>query len=119
MMLISAESEARAGQIAPALKLLNDLRKKRFTAADYTDLTAANADDVLKLVIDERRRELFGKGLRWFDMRRLDSDSRFRKTYMRANTAGTYKLEAGSDIFVQQIPGKVRTLNPGILPNPR
>lgn len=119
MMLISAEAEARAGQIAPALKLLNDLRKKRFKPADYADLTAATADDALRLVIDERRRELFGKGLRWFDMRRLDSDSRFRKTYTRANTAATYKLEAGSNIFVQQIPGKVMLLNPGILPNPR
>lgn len=119
MMLIVAEAEARAGQIAPALNQLNNLRKKRFKPADYTDLTAATPDDALKLVIDERRRELFGKGLRWFDMRRLDSDSRFRKTYTRANTAASYKLEAGSNIFVQQIPGKVMLLNPGILPNPR
>ncbi|MNK15010.1 SusD family protein [compost metagenome] len=119
MMLISAEAEARAGQTAPAIKLLNDLRKKRFKPVDYADLTAATADDALKLVIDERRRELFGMGLRWFDMRRLDNDSRFRKTYTRANTAAIYKLEAGSNIFVQQIPGKVMLLNPGILPNPR
>lgn len=119
MMLIVAEAEARAGQITPALQQLNNLRKKRFKPADYEDLTAATPDEALKLVIDERRRELFGKGLRWFDMRRLDSDSRFRKTYTRANTATTYKLEAGSSIFVQQIPPKVRLLNPNIVPNPR
>ncbi|MEQ7798953.1 RagB/SusD family nutrient uptake outer membrane protein [Pedobacter sp. ASV1-7] len=119
MMLISAEAEARAQQIAPALQLLNDLRKKRFYSADYKDLTAATPDEALKLVIDERRRELFGKGLRWFDMKRLDSDNRFRKSYVRANTDGIYKLEAGSNIFVQQIPGNVRLLNPGIIPNPR
>lgn len=119
MMLISAEAEARAGQIAPALKLLNDLRAKRFSTADYADLTASTADEVLKLVIDERRRELFGKGLRWFDMRRLDSDPRFRRTYTRDNAAEIYELEPESKIFVQQIPGKVRTLNPGIIPNPR
>lgn len=119
MMLITAETEARSGQTAAALKLLNDLRKKRFKPADYADLTAATADDALKLVIDERRRELFGKGLRWFDMRRLDSDARFKKAYTRANTAAKYTLESGSNIFVQQIPGKVRLLNPGILQNPR
>lgn len=119
MMLILAEAEARAGQISPALLQLNNLRKKRFKPGDYADLTAATAEDALKLVIDERRRELFGKGLRWFDMRRLDSDPRFRKTYNRANTAATYKLEAGSPVFVQQIPPKVRLLNPGILLNPR
>lgn len=119
MMLIAAEAEARSGQVAPALTLLNNLRKKRFKPADYADLTAATADDALKLVIDERRRELFGKGLRWFDMRRLDTDPRFRKTFTRGNTAATYKLDAGSPIFVQQIPPKVMLLNPGILPNPR
>lgn len=119
MMLIVAEAEARAGQIGPALAQLNAIRKKRFKPADYVDLTAATADDALKLVIDERRRELFGKGLRWFDMRRLDSDPRFRRTYTRANTAVTYKIEPGSNVFVQQIPGKVMLLNPAILPNPR
>jgi tetratricopeptide (TPR) repeat protein len=119
MMLITAEAEARSAQTAAALKLLNDLRKKRFKPADYADLTASTPDDALKLVIDERRRELFGKGLRWFDMRRLDSDARFKKTYARANSAANYTLESGSTIFVQQIPGKVRLLNPGILPNPR
>ncbi len=119
MMLIIAEAEARAGQVGPALQQLNNLRKKRFKPADYEDLTAANADDALKLVIDERRRELFGKGLRWFDMRRLDNEPKFRKTYTRANTAVVYKLEAGSPIFVQQIPPKVRLLNPNVAPNPR
>lgn len=119
MMLISAEAEARGGQIAPALTLLNNLRKKRFKPADYADLTASTADDALKLVIDERRRELFGKGLRWFDMRRLDNDSRFKRNYTRANTGGTYQLTAGSKIFVQQIPPKVLLLNPNIERNPR
>jgi tetratricopeptide (TPR) repeat protein len=119
MMLIVAEAQARAGKIDSALTQLNNLRKKRFTPSDYSDLTAATADDALKLVVDERRRELFGKGLRWFDMRRLDADPRFRKTYTRANTAAVYKLEPGSPIFVQQIPPKVRLLNPGIRLNPR
>ncbi|RQO74956.1 hypothetical protein DBR43_06140 [Pedobacter sp. KBW06] len=119
MMLIAAEGEARGGQIAPALSLLNDLRKKRFKPADYADLTAATADEALKLVIDERRRELFGKGLRWFDMRRLDNDSRFKRNYTRGNTAETYQLLAGSKNFVQQIPPKVLLLNPNIERNPR
>jgi hypothetical protein len=119
MMLIAAEAEARGGQVAPALTLLNNLRKKRFKPADYADLTASSADDALKLVIDERRRELFGKGLRWFDMRRLDNDSRFKRNYTRANTGGSYQLTAGSKIFVQQIPPKVLLLNPNIERNPR
>lgn len=119
MMLIIAEADARANRISQALAQLNSLRKKRFAPADYKDLTAANKDEALKLVINERRIELFGKGLRWFDMKRLDKDPMFAKTYTRANTYQEFKLEKGSPNFVSQIPAKVRLLNPNILPNPR
>ncbi len=119
MMLIVAEADARANRISQALAQLNTLRKKRFAPADYKDLTATNKDEALKLVINERRIELFGKGLRWFDMKRLDKDPMFAKTYKRANTYQEFKLEKGSPNFVSQIPGNVRLLNPDILPNPR
>lgn len=118
MMLIRAEAAARSGDVNTALQLMNTLRKKRFKPADYTDLTAANADQALKLVIDERKRELFGKGLRWFDMKRLDNESLFKKTYKRANI-GLYQLEPGSNRFVLQIPPNVQRLNPNITINPR
>lgn len=119
MMLIVAEADARAGRVDQALAQLNTLRKKRFAPADYKDLTAANKDEALKLVINERRIELFGKGLRWFDMKRLDKDPMFAKTYTRANTYQEFKLEKGSPNFVSQIPANVMLLNPNILPNPR
>src|SRR5690606_27846945 len=92
MMLIVAECHARLNQKDQALKLLNTLRKKRFALEDFKELQAATAEDALKLVIKERRMELFGKGLRWFDMKRLDKDPRFAKTYKRANTEHNYTL---------------------------
>lgn len=119
MMLIIAEAHARANRVDQALLQLNTLRKKRFAPEDYKDLTAANKDEALKLVINERRIELFGKGLRWFDMKRLDKDPQFAKTYTRANTYQEFKLEKGSPNFVSQIPANVRLLNPDILPNSR
>ncbi|SKC01654.1 SusD family protein [Sphingobacterium nematocida] len=119
MMLIVAEADARANRTSQALAQLNTLRKKRFAPADYKDLTAVDKDEALKLVINERRIELFGKGLRWFDMKRLDKDPMFAKTYTRANTYEEFKLEKGSPNFVSQIPANVMLLNPNILPNPR
>ncbi|TDQ79132.1 RagB/SusD family nutrient uptake outer membrane protein [Sphingobacterium yanglingense] len=119
MMLIVAENHARAGRVNEAISQLNTLRKKRFAPADYKDLTAANKDEALKLVINERRIELFGKGLRWYDMKRLDKDPMFAKVYKRANTYQEFKLEKGSPNFVSQIPANVMLLNPEILPNPR
>lgn len=119
MMLIAAECQARLNQKDQALKLLNTLRAKRFTKEDFKAVEAATAEDALKLVIRERRIELFGKGLRWFDMKRLDKDTRFAKTYKRANAGQTYTLAPGSSHFVAQIPGLVMKLNPNIVPNPR
>lgn len=119
MMLIAAECYARSGKTSEALTLLNNLRKKRFAPADYKPLTASAAEDALKLVINERRIELFGKGLRWLDMKRLDKDPLFAQSYKRVNTGGDYTLEKGSLKFVQQIPAKVLLMNPNMVPNPR
>lgn len=119
MMLIAAESYARLNQKDQALAQLNKLRKMRFTAADFQQVQAASAEEALKLVINERRIELFGKGARWFDMKRLDKDPRFAKTYKRANPDNNYTLAPGSLHFMAQIPAKVRLLNPNIVPNPR
>lgn len=111
MMLIIAEADARAGNADGAIAQLNKIRKYRFTPEDYQDLKANNADEALTLVINERRVELFGKGLRWYDMKRLDKDPKFRRDYKRANTSGDFTLKAGSPKFLTQIPAKVRLFN--------
>lgn len=119
MMLIVAEAEARAGNTGKALQEINKLRKYRFSPNDYRELSASNAPEALKLVINERRIELFGKGLRWFDMKRLDQDPLFSRDYQRANEMDLFELKKGSPNFVVQIPAKIRLINPNILPNPR
>lgn len=119
MMLIKAESDARAGNTSNAVSLLNDLRVKRFKPADYVALNAVNAADALKLVIDERRRELFGRGFRWFDQRRLNQDAAFAKTYTRTFKGVTYTLEPNSNRYVYAIAAKYLLLNPETEQNPQ
>ena len=100
MYVIKAECEARAGQAAKAMATINTLRKKRFTAADYTDLTAADAQDALVKVLAERRRELMGRGgFRWFDLKRLNKDPKFAKTISRTYLGQTYTLEPGGNRY--------------------
>lgn len=68
MMLIKAEALARDnGRFAEAVAVLNSLRSKRFDDNAYTPLQTTDQQTILKLVINERRKELMGKGLRWFD----------------------------------------------------
>jgi len=118
MMLIKAEYYARNNQPSEAMKCVNDLRRNRIAPANFTALTAANADEALKIVIDERHREFFCKNLRWYDLRRLAGDSRFVKTLTRQWSGETHTLEPGGNRYVIPIPAYQIILAPGITQNP-
>ncbi|UII25396.1 RagB/SusD family nutrient uptake outer membrane protein [Fulvivirga maritima] len=62
MMLIKAECLARSNQYEAAMETINELRVHRFRAGEYTPLTATDAEDALRKVLQERRRELMCKG---------------------------------------------------------
>lgn len=119
IMLIKAECEARANNPAAAVSVLNDLRKKRFEAVNYKALSAADGNTALHLVIDERRRELIGRGFRWFDQRRLSKDAGFVTTVTRVFKGVTYTLEPGGNRYTYAIGDVYITLNPEITQNPR
>ncbi len=118
MMLIKAEYYARNNQPTEAMQWVNRLRVNRFAPADYVEETATDADDALKKVIDERHREFFCRNLRWYDLRRLQNDSRFAKTITRQWAGKTYTLAPGSNRYVIQIPAYQRVLNPELEANP-
>ena len=118
MMLIKAESAARNNQPAVAVALLNKLSKKRMSAANYADLSANTGGEALTLAVAERRRELFGRGFRWFDMRRYDLDDQLAHTYTRTFKGETLTLERNSNRFTYAIAQSYIILNPEIIPNP-
>lgn len=116
--LIKAECLARAGKKDEAVNMLNTLRKLRFLPADYADISAATAAEALQLVVDERRREFFGSGLRWFDQRRLNKDPQFAKTVSRAFNGNTYTLTPNSNNYVFPLANILIAQNPEIEQNP-
>lgn len=117
MMLIKAEALARKGDMK-ALDIINDLRKYRFVDENDAKLTASK-DDLLKVVLEERRRELHMSGLRWFDMKRLAKEGLYTKTLKRSTSTKEYKLEPNSNLYAFPIPAKVMIYNSNIVPNPR
>ena len=119
MMLIKAESLVRKGQYNDGIQVLNDLRKMRFKTADYVDLSAQSASEALKIVIEERRRELMGRGMRWFDQRRLSTETGLVDTVQRVVSGVTYTLAPMSNRYTFPISAKVTDLNPEIEQNPR
>ena len=72
MYLILAECAAREGLAQKAMEYVNIVRKNRIASAAYTDLTATDAADALKKVLQERRREM-PFSIRWYDMKRLNA----------------------------------------------
>jgi len=119
MMLIKAECLSRAGKTADAMTLINNLRIKRFTAANYAPLTAASAADALRIVVEEKRREFFGTGMRWFDQKRLNLDNDFAITKNRSFKGVNYTLQPNSNLYVYPIGDKYILLNPELQQNPR
>lgn len=118
MMLIKAEYLARNNNAAGAMQWVNNLRKKRFKAADYADLTAASATEALRIVVEERRREFFCRMLHWWDMRRLKDEAQFSRTYTRTFNGTSYTLDPASNRYTFQIAPYQIQLNPEIQQNP-
>lgn len=75
MYLIRAEGFARQGKIAEAIQDLNTLLVNRWDKTkEFVPYTANTSLEALGLVLQERRKELIMRGLRWMDIRRLNKE---------------------------------------------
>lgn len=118
MMLIVAENYARKGD-SKALEVLNEMRKTRFLEADYKPLTANGKEELLKVVLEERRRELHMNGLRWFDMKRLAKEGLYTRTLVRTVQGVEHKLEPNSNRYVFPFSPALMAISPKLEQNPR
>ncbi len=120
MMLIKAECLARTQSAQDGLAIVNDLRLKRFKTVDYTALTATTDAAALTHILQERRRELFAKGFRLFDLKRYNLNPATRvATISHPYKEQILQLNAGSNRYIYPIPVKVIIANPEIEQNPR
>lgn len=116
--LIAAECEARIGKIENAMKYINTLRDNRIK--DNVALTASTKQEALKLVLEERRRELTFVGCtRLIDLKRLNREPEFAKTIIHEVEGVEYKLEPNSPKYILPIPPTVLRFNPNMTPNNR
>lgn len=119
LYLTESEACARENDIDEALYLLNALARKRHIDGLYNDVTERDPDKLLKLILDERRRECVCKGLRWFDLKRLNKDTRFAKTITHTFYGETFTLAPDGDRYVLPFPSFVINHNSLIEQNPR
>ena len=121
VLLTLAEAEARQNGITPkALFLLNEVRNRSLPggpgsfnippANTYTAASFANANALVKAILDERRIEFIAEGKRWGDIHRNATDVNFTaggipaKIGIGVSTFAMYNCAAGSGSYTTAVP---------------
>lgn len=116
--LIAAECEARIGSKDQAMEYINTLRDYRIV--NNTPISADSNEEALRLVLEERRRELTMNGcMRLIDLKRLNKEPEFAKIITHRANGVDYTLEPNSPKYVLPIPPTVLRYNPDMEDNPR
>lgn len=126
VMLILAECYAREGNYSEMNNYLDQVRKNRVINYTRIDETPANTVDAVNMVIKERRKEFPIGFSRWWDMRRLNTETAFQREYKRtipANPASAnnvqkeYVLKPDSYLYVCPFPLDVLRQSPDLQNN--
>ncbi|MEN5433009.1 RagB/SusD family nutrient uptake outer membrane protein [Sphingobacterium faecium] len=116
--LINAESKLRIGKHYEALADLNQLLKNRYKKDAFVSLTIQNGDELLDRILQERKKELLLRGVRWEDLRRLNKDPK-TATILKRDIAGEMvRLLPNSSRYVWPFPEEAISVG-GYPQNPR
>lgn len=115
-----AEAQAQLGNTTQALSDINFLRSKRITGTPTVTIT--DQAQMIAFIYEERRRELFFQGHRWFDLRRTTRPS-ITHFYTPVNGTGSgatigtqlkFILLQNDPGYTVEIPFQERELNTAI-----
>jgi len=110
VILNRAECLARSGNLQEALNDLNALLTKRYRTNSFRPYTLNGTTDVKKLVLDERRKELTMRNIRWSDLKRLNLEG--ANIDLRRSIGGIdYTMKANDLRYALEIPEDVVALS--------
>ena len=110
MYLIRAECYARSGEAQLALADLNFLAKHRYNS-DGNIFAPSAPGEILQLVLEERKKQLLFRGVRWTDLKRLNKEERFQTTIKRNLNGKLYELKPNDPRYLLPIPESVIDLS--------
>lgn len=117
MLLIQAEARLFEDGIVQAINRLNDLRAERGASA-LNPVNYTTEEQVLDVILEERRRELVAEGHRFFDLKRLGRDLRKAEFNESDGTTTVSFLPYESYVYLDDIPDSEVQLNPELVQNP-
>ena len=124
--LIAAEANARLGNLEAAADYVNRLRAKRISNPDYQISNLNSQQEMMNVIIAERRKELLFGFHRFFDLKRLNLEPEYQKTVTRTfpvvNVSETYPqqtytLRPDSRLYIIPFPRSARDKNPNLTLN--
>lgn len=122
LYLIKAECLARQKKIQEALDVLNRLMEKRYDEVYFTPHATDDWEKCLRVVLDERRKELVFRGVRWSDLKRFNLDPSSAKVLLRYSYQDgnivVHELHPNDSRYVYLIPQEVIEIS-GMIQNPR
>ena len=104
--LMRAESYARLGNKDSALSDLNSLMETRWSTGTFVPFTAATSQDALNIILQERRKELIFRNLRWMDIKRLNEGGA-NISLTRIINGNTYTLSPNDNRFALALPSDI------------
>ena len=117
VILIRAECLSRSNKVSEAMNVLNNLLRHRYAKNTYVDKIATTIEQSLKIILEERKKELVFRGVRWTDLKRLNREGAgIRLT--RVLNGVTYRLEPNDSKYIFPIPPDVIALT-GMAQNQR
>src|SRR5690606_11487434 len=99
VILTRAESSARLGNLEAAAQDLTHFVKNRYTQGfEPKGLLEMVQDDLISFVLNERRKELIFRGVRWSDLRRTKQTGHPQRDLLRILGDQTYRISADKKI---------------------
>ncbi len=111
LWIVQAECKVRLGDLKGSMSDINHLLKHRYKAGTFIPFSLSESDEILTFVLKERRKQLFMRGVRWEDLRRLNKDPRFAMTLVRDIGDKRYELLPSDPKWVWPIPQNEIDLN--------
>lgn len=113
-----AEAYTRTGKVVDALSDVNKILENRIESNSFTPIAEQDQNELLKIVLRERRKELVWRGVRWRDLRRLNLLGE-NITVTRVINNQTKHLLPNDLRYTQLIPASVIGFNPNLEQSPR
>lgn len=104
LYLVKAECLIRTNRLKEGIEVLEVLLKKRYKSGFLPTFIPNNDQELLSLVLNERQKELVGRGTRWSDLKRQNLETATQLDLKRTYLNETFLLPANSNRYVFEIP---------------